>query len=162
MSTHQNRHPSGVPTGGQFAAGNRNRASIEVGAGSGDGLDDLPELPHTEDILAADSEQLWGYVRHEDPLVRAEAAGNVHLTEEQCAELADPERQPSAVREAVARLPYPGVAARAVKDPSPVVRWLAAQGGWDLSAQERAVVESDPEVQRVRAVMSGMSRPVEP
>lgn len=160
--SNQNRHPSGVPTGGQFAAGNRSRASIEVGEVPGDGLDGLPELPPTEDILAADSEQLWDYVRHEDPAVRVDAAGSLNLTAEQCAELADPERQPSAVREAVARLPYPGVASRAVKDPSPVVRWLAAQGGWDLSPEERAAVESDPAVARVRAVMAGRVNPSRP
>jgi hypothetical protein len=142
------------------------RAPISLGADSysgalysGDDVDDAPELPATEDILAADSEQLWSFVRHGDPLVREEAAGNVNLTAEQSAELADPQRQPSSVREAVARLPYPGVASRAVRDPDPIVRWLGEQGGWDLSPQERSALAADPDVARVRAVMSGRLQP---
>lgn len=154
-----NRRPPGVG-GGQFAPKpERPRAHLELGPDADqvptadDGLDG-PPLPEADEILGADSDQLWDYVRHTDPVVRQEAAGNPNITAEQCAELADPERQPTSVRAAVARLPYPGIASRAVRDPAPIVRWLAGEGGWDLSDAERARLAGDRDVARVRAVMS--------
>ena len=57
-------------------------------------------------------------------------------------------------RLAAVSTPYPGVATRASHDPDPFVRAIASRG-WDLPAEDVARLDADPEVRRVRAVLSG-------
>jgi hypothetical protein len=153
----QNRVPRGVNGGGRFAStAGRQRAPVELSPGSPHPGEPLPSQ---EAILTAQGLQLWEYVRHPDPTVREGCAANPYLTEDQRAYLADPSTQPFSVRCAIARLPNPGVAARACSDPDPVVRWLASVNGWDLTAAEREILDSDSAVVHVGKVMANQLEP---
>jgi hypothetical protein len=73
------RQPAGTPIGGQFAGSNGARAEVAL-------RDETfpPELVGAfEAAERADAATLWESVRHPDPLVRAEAASNPNLTEDQ-------------------------------------------------------------------------------
>lgn len=170
-----NRRPSGVPTGGQFAATQRAEADIDLGGApsvetpaadeasqapapatnvhairdvSTDPGDwDSDDAPSTEMVLAADSDGLWPYVRSQNRFVRAEAAANPSLTDEQLAELQDPD-QPYLVRHVAAQVITYGAAERASHDPDPVVRFIS-RDGFDLSPESRERLAQDQMVSRI-------------
>ena len=57
-----------------------------------------------------------------------------------------------AVRWAVSRLPYAGIAEVAARDPHPVVR-AEARRAWDISPDLAQELDADPAVQRALAAM---------
>jgi len=114
--------------------------------------------PTLAEITSADAEQLWEYVLHSDPLVRADAANNLAVTHEQLDLLANPALQPFEVRASVARLLYPGIADRAAADPDPVVRAIALDG-WDLTETARERLLRDDAVRRVRVLLGTTAVP---
>lgn len=147
-----NRRPPGTRAGGQFAPGNHPESATTLDgteavspyddALAASGWDDPG--PPVEDVAAAQGDELWSYVRHPDPAIRAEAAHNAWITDEHLDELMAPS-QPLVVRLSIAHMARPGISRRAAADPSPVVRALALDRA-DLPDEDRARLESDPAV----------------
>lgn len=136
-----NRHPAGTPSGGRFAPGARPETKARL-----DPADAGTPAPMI-DVLDAEHDQLWSFIEHPDPVVRAEAVRSMLLDGDQIDALMDASRQPLSVRRAVTRLLHCGVAEAASNDPHPLVK-LAALDGWDLPPQARERLLADPEVRR--------------
>jgi len=170
--TNPNRRPAGIPAGGQFAFRHRDEADLDgldlhlpadvavdslsiarpadasdVGDTDHGSSWDSTTAPDTDEILAADPDTLWSYINSSNPFVRAEAATSPAVTDEQMAVLQRAD-QPFIVREIAAQVPRYGVAARASRDPDPVIRSLA-RTGFDLAPQDRARLDTDPWLHRL-------------
>ena len=125
------RQPGGSPVGGQFAPTSGHRADVSLASGAVSGSDHFPPalVAAFEAAERATAEQLWEFVRHHDPLVRAEAATNPNLTDEQVEDLAE--------------------------DGEWIVRWTLVQRS-DLDAWRSMVDDHDP---RVRLAVAGQAHP---
>ncbi|MEH0110608.1 hypothetical protein V6N00_12930 [Tersicoccus sp. MR15.9] len=131
-----NRIHAGQEGAGRFTHSLHSEASVTLSAGQ-----DFP------DVTTAGPSDVALMVRDPDPLVRAEAAASVYVTDEDLALLAEPD-QPEVVRMAAAGTGFAGTADRAATDPNPLVRATAATG-WDLSARHQQALGKDPAVQRL-------------
>ena len=133
--TQPNRVRRGVPEGGRFAP--KTHREPEVG---------LTAAPASQDPGTAGPDELHAMAQSADPLVRAQAATGIRVTDDTLEELADPS-QPVEVRLAAAETGYGESAERAARDPNPIVRALSLGAGV-LSGRTRARLANDPQVQR--------------
>lgn len=96
-------------------------------------------------IGGTQSARLQEMVTHPSWRVRFDAASTGHLTRDQARQLADPDTQHPAVRQAAARQLYPGAAQLASRDPNPFVRMISRHG-WDLPEGDRQRLSADPDI----------------
>ncbi len=98
----------------------------------------------------ADTGTLWEHVTSPEPIERYHAARADRLSVDQAAELLD-ERQPFAVRHAVAATPAGSVLA--ASDPDPVIRHRVFRHGF-LDPDTRQTLSADPQVQAVERLFT--------
>lgn len=141
------RKPPGTPSGGQFAATRHQESDLVIGI----------DTPTDDEIAASVGRDLDAVVAHPDPEIRIIATANAFITDEHLTNLLDPGSQPVEVRWATARLPFPGIAEVASKDPHPVVK-AAALDEWDLSDERRRELEADDDVVHAHRILCGNAR----
>lgn len=140
----RNRHPKGVPIGGQFAPGSKAESNVPLALP--DTLDD-----DIADCIRVDAEGLWAYVRHPDPKVQSAAVHNHHITAEQLDDLQRHDRHLMVRQGVVYTLAY-GRWRLASTDPSPMVRAKAVDLH-DIPPDVKSRLLADPDVVAHRRVM---------
>lgn len=151
----QPRKPSGTPEGGRWAPTEHAEGDYDLAP---PGV--RPELvaavaAHPRDLdprliwEASPAEVDW-LLEHGSSTHVCSLADRDDLTKEQYMKLLDSDRPISARVDVASKvLVIEGLAEKASKDPSPVVRALALAYGWDLSARRRQELMDDPEVIRM-------------
>lgn len=136
-------HPRG--TGGRWASKPpADEVDLDLDAGG--------SSPDSVTVVTASGAELDAYVHHPDWEVRADAAANPLIDDDQATYLADPDTQPQAVRITMASSYRPGCGRRACADPSPSVRMVAA-GSYELTAADRALLADDPCLVRLNSIL---------
>lgn len=145
------RQPKGVPTGGQFAPGQRDEVELDLAA---TGLSDI-EIDHLEMVRSLPPDKLERALSDHRPVVRCEAVHNPNLTPEQIMQLASPDQDVD-VRRTVAEKGFglPGLADQLASDPDSIVRFTAASLA-DLSEESRERLDADPQIQSIRRALAG-------
>lgn len=109
------------------------------------------------DASSIDREHLGSYVHHQSGDVRCEALRNPHITTDEIEQLAhddDPK-----VRWAVANLPYRNAPDFVARDTNVIIR-AAAYQNQSLSAENRAFLHDDSEVQRTLSMYGPTLEPL--
>ena len=158
----QRREPSGTSAGGRFAFQQHSEANISLPGdpGIGPGADPAPSAEDAAltAALTADGDDLWAFVRHEDPAVRGASASNPHLTVEQARELLA-EDQPTPIRVEVASRARGPLVEVTAADRDPFVRVWAVDLRESLSSVARYALDRDRAVQRLHHLVSGGLQP---
>ncbi|MEJ7648716.1 MAG: hypothetical protein WKF57_06755 [Nakamurella sp.] len=168
----QRREPSGTSSGGRFAFQQHSEANISLPGdpGIGAGVDPDPATDASIDpattredqeltaAMTVDSDDLWNFVRHEDPGVRGASASNPHLTVAQARELLS-EDQPTPIRVEVASRARGPLVEVTAADRDPFVRVWAVDLRESLSSVARYALDRDRAVQRLHHLVSGGLQP---
>lgn len=110
----------------------------------------------TAEILAADTNTLWGYVESGDPDLQIPASWSPAFTVDQAVVLAGPEQPPN-TRLAMAGSVFGEAHDVLVDDPNPVVRFKVLRDSTQIDPTDRDRLRQDPQVQAVHAAFSAGS-----